>query len=254
MRADPAAGSWAWLVRRPIAHRGLHDRSTRIIENTLTAARGAVAAGYAIECDVQISADGEAMVFHDEGLERLGGVEGELCQIASRHLSLVPLGGSNDTMPTLPEFLAVLAGRVPLVCEIKSRFDGDFRLAERVAALTTDYPGPIALKSFDPAVIAHLRRRGSALPLGIVTEARYDDERSRAMPQALRLNLIHLLHFAETRPDFLSYCVDDLPHAAPHLCRTALGLPVMAWTVRTEAQARHAALWADQIVFEGLRP
>jgi glycerophosphoryl diester phosphodiesterase len=248
------AGCCDWLVRRPIAHRGLHDPSSRIIENTVTAARGAMAAGYGIECDVQVSADGEAMVFHDERLDRLGGTEGELRHMPAHHLTRVPLAGSNDRMPTLPEFLDVLAGQVPLVCEIKSRFDGDFRLADRVAALAVDYAGPIALKSFDPAVITHLRARGSPMPLGIVTEARYDDEVSRAMPQALRQNLIHLLHFAETRPDFLSYRIDDLPHAAPHLCRTALGLPVMAWTVRTEAQARHAMLWADQIVFEGWRP
>ena len=158
-----------------------------------------------------------------------------------------------DRIATFAAFLAMIAGRVPLVCEIKSRFDGDMRLADRVAALAAAYAGPLAIKSFDPAVVAHLRGRVPC-PLGVVAEAAYDHGEWADLPAALKVELAQFLHFDRSRPDFLSYHVNDLPHAVPHLLRRGLGLPVMVWTVRRPEQREHAAAWADQIVFEGFRP
>ena len=116
------------------------------------------------------------------------------------------------------------------------------------------YDGPLAIKSFDPAVIRHLRRLALPCPLGIVAEAAYDDSEWDPLSADLKRELAEVLHFGETRPDFLSYRVADLPHAIPYLCRTAIGLPVMTWTVRTDEQRRRAAVWADQMVFEGFVP
>ena len=127
------------------------------------------------------------------------------------------------------------------------------RLADRVRAILAAYTGPVAIKSFDPAVIAHLRL-GAPCPLGIVAEASYDDPEWAALPGALRRDLAALTHFAQTRPDFLSYRVGDLPHAAPALFRAGLGLPVMTWTVRSPEQREAARRWADQMVFEGFLP
>ncbi len=112
----------------------------------------------------------------------------------------------------------------------------------------------MAIKSFDPRVIAHLRSRAWSGPLGIVAEAAYDDPEWGELTPQLKRELLHVLHFGETRPDFLSYHVGDLPHAVPYLCRTAIGIPVMAWTVRTPEQRQRAATWADQMVFEGFVP
>lgn len=242
-----------WLTARPIAHRGLHDAARGIVENSPSAARAAMAHGYGIECDVQRTADGEAVVFHDAELGRLTGEAGPVSARTGTALQAIAYARGNDRIGTLAALLTLVAGRVPLVCEIKSRFDGDVTLAERVRTLIADYAGPVAIKSFDPAVIAHLRR-DPPCPLGIVAEASYDDQEWSALPSALKRDLAEVLHFEATQPDFLSYRVDDLPHAVPYLCRSILRRPVIAWTVRTPVQRLVAARWADQIVFEGFEP
>ena len=247
------AGSTAWLVARPVAHRGLHDASEGRIENAAASARAAVAAGFAIECDVQLTQDGDAVVFHDFDLDRLTITQGPVRTRTSAALQRVAYRVGPDRIMSLGALLDLIAGRVPLVCEIKSAFDGDMRLAERVAGLARAYAGPMALKSFDPAVMAHLRR-APPCPLGIVAEARYDDPEWDALSPGLKRDLAEFLHFSDTRPDFLSYHVGDLPHAVPHLCRAGLGLPVMTWTVRRPDQLALASRWADQIVFEGFLP
>jgi glycerophosphoryl diester phosphodiesterase len=247
-----------WLIANPIAHRGLHDVQNGIIENTLGAAEAAAARGLGIECDVQASADGEAIVFHDDNLDRLTYSSGPLAERSLAAIRETRFRAGSETVPTFVELLRQVAGRSPVICEIKSAFDGDMRLAERVAAIASDYRGPLALKSFDPAIIAHLRARrvpagspGAPCPLGVVAEASYRGEYWAGLPAQQTVALTNFLHYPQTRPDFLSYCVDDLPAAIPYLLRTLNATPVMVWTVRTPAQRRLAARWADQIVFEG---
>ncbi len=243
-----------WLVRRPIAHRGLHDRAAGRIENTPAAALAAIGHGFAIECDAQLTADREAVVFHDFTLERLTGTSGAVANRRASELAETSLRDSPDGIPTLAAFLGLIGGRVPLVCEIKSRFDGDMRLADRVTEIAGAYDGPLALKSFDPMVVAHLRARALPWPLGIVGEAEYTAPEWCTLSPGRKRDMAAMLHFGETRPDFLSYRVADLPHAVPFLCRTAIGMPVMTWTVRTEEQRHRAATWADQMVFEDFVP
>ena len=238
-----------WLVARPIAHRGWHGPGRP--ENSLAAARAAVEADYAIECDVQLSADGEAVVFHDETLERLTGAAGRIGERPAAALAGLRLLATAEPIPTLAELLSLVAGRVPLVCEIKSGFDGDFRLAERAADLAQTYSGPLAFKSFDPEIVAHLRAKGLPRPLGIVAEASYDDPYFSAMTAARKREASAFLHIDRTRPDFLSWHVGDLPHATPALFRALGRKPVMAWTVRQPAQWALVRAFADQAVFEG---
>lgn len=241
-----------WLVARPIAHRGLHDRLAGRPENTIAAARAAIAGNYAIECDVQISADGEAMVFHDAALGRLAGVADPVAAMRAADLRGLSVAGTAETIPTLPDFLAEIAGRTPLVVEVKSSYSGDLALTRRVAEVLSAYAGPVAVKSFDPQVVAALRGLvPDAIPRGIVGETNQDDPAYAALTDSARRRLSDLLHIAETRPDFVSWRVDDLPCAATHLARVLGHLPVMAWTVRTEAQRRLAQAHADQMVFEG---
>jgi glycerophosphoryl diester phosphodiesterase len=281
-----------WLVARPIAHRGLHDDAAGVIENTLTAAEAAIAAGFAIECDVQLSGDGEAFVFHDFTLDRLTdsiGTFSEMSAGAIRAARIVgatgataspvpargelgdkPLGrspqpslretrrGRCDRIPAFAELLALVAGRTPIVCELKSRFDRDFRIADRIAALAQAYDGPLALKSFDPNLIAYLRLRWPLLgpparpcPIGIVAQASYDGPDWDALSHAQKRDWATFEHYDRERPDFLSWNVDDLPHAIPFFVGELNGAPVMAWTVRGNAQREAARKWADQIVFEG---
>ena len=242
----------AWLTARPIAHRGLHDAAKGLAENSIGAAEAAIAGGFAIECDVQLSRDGEAMVFHDDNLRRLTRARGPLAARSVAELQSLALRHGGERIPTLPQFLATIASRTPLICELKSAFDGDMRLTERVAKVARSYAGPLALKSFDPAVIALLRARHEGLgPLGVVAEAEYQGWSWRTLSAEQKRMCAAFTHFPETRPDFLSWRVDDLPHSTPFLLRTLCGLPVMTWTVRTPAQRRAAERWADQIIFEG---
>ena len=246
-----------WLVSRPIAHRGLHDRAAGVIENSLSAARAAVAGNFAIECDVQLSRDGEAMVFHDFALDRLTDTQGRVDASNAEALANIGLrGGDGEVIPTLAVLFAEIAGQVPLIVEIKSEFTGGMRLAERTARLAGAYAGPVALKSFDPQIMTHLRVNRAALgiahvPLGVVAEAHYEHEEWAFLNADEKRALSAFLHWQDTRPEFLSWGVNDLPHSTPHLLRSGLGIPVMTWTVRTAAQRENARRWADQVIFEG---
>jgi glycerophosphoryl diester phosphodiesterase len=245
------ANAPAWLTARPIAHRGLHNQQRGIVENTLDAAEAAIRRGLAIECDVQLSADGEAMVFHDDTLDRLTTASGAVKERSAATLAAVPFKIGRAKIPRFRDLLAKVAGRAPIICEIKSEFDGDTRLADAIATLAAGYPGRLAIKSFDPFVIAHLRRLNPDWPLGIVAEASYEGDYWRALSPAQKSECANFLHYGATRPDFLSFCVDDLPHPTPFLLRTLNAMPIMTWTVRSAEQRQTAARWADQIVFEG---
>lgn len=248
----------AWLVQRPIAHRGLHDKAKGVIENTLRAAQAAIASGFAIECDLQMSADGEAIVFHDETLDRLADASGPLAAMTAAGIAKVKIKDADEPPPAFAAFLAVVGGRTPVICELKSRFDGDWRIADRVAALAAAYDGPLAFKSFDHDLVAYLRLRrprtrspGGPCPIGIVAEASYDDPDWSFLSAEQKRDWTDFDHFDLARPDFLSWNVDDLPHRIPFLVRELTHAPVMAWTVRTAPQREAAHKWADQIVFEG---
>jgi glycerophosphoryl diester phosphodiesterase len=252
LSAAPAA--WPWLVSRPIAHRGLHAKSQGIIENSLAAAAAAIARNYAIECDVQMTKDGEAVVFHDEKLDRLTPARGDLHDRSALEVVQIGYRDGEGRIPLLTDLLAAVAGRVPLIVEIKSQFDDDFRLAARVAALIANYNGPLALKSFDPAILAHFRKAALARPLGLVAQASYDEADWPDLSWERRQALATFACYERTRPDFLSWNIADLPHATTTLWRSGLCLPLLTWTVRTSEQAGIAARFADQIVFEGLDP
>jgi glycerophosphoryl diester phosphodiesterase len=250
---------YRWLAERPIAHRGLHDAAKGIIENSVSAARAAACAGYAIECDAQETADGAIVVFHDETLERLTDGSGRLRDKTSEQLARLTLRGAREGVPTLRDFLAAIGGAVPLVIEIKSRFDGDLCVARRIAEIVADYRGLVAIESFDPDPIAELRAHAGAfgvggLPLGIVGQASYEDAEWAFLSTSRKAELAQFSHEERTRPDFLSWNIDNLPHAIPRRCREELGIPVTVWTVRSAAQAKAAAAFADQIVFEGFAP
>lgn len=243
-----------WLTRRPIAHRGLHDRAAGRLENTIGSAEAAIAAGYAIECDIQLSADGEAMVFHDHDLERLTGATGPVRARKAAELSALTVGGSADRIPTLAAFLDRIRGRTPLVVEVKSRFDGDERLARRLVEVLAGRDGPVVAKSFDPEIVTLLQRIAPTLPRGIVAQTRYEEGEWLGLDAARRHEMANLLHWAETEPGFLSWRGSDLPDGAPFLARRLAGVPVMSWTIRSQEDADRVLAHADQIVFEGFRP
>jgi glycerophosphoryl diester phosphodiesterase len=246
--------SLAWLTARPLAHRGLHDAAAGVIENTASAFHAAAAAGYGIECDVQLSGDGEAMVQHDDTLSRLMDFHGRVADMTAAELQAVRYRGCDDRMLTLSELCDLIGGRVALAVEIKSHFDGDLRLTRRVIEVLSAYKGPVAAMSFDPGIVGALRDDAPALPRGIVAEWRYGHDEWKRVSRIEKLKLALLLHAPRTRPHFIAYQVRDLPSPAPFLARAMFAVPLLTWTVRTPQDRRTAARWADQMIFEGFRP
>jgi glycerophosphoryl diester phosphodiesterase len=240
-----------WLTARPVAHRGLHNLG--VVENTASAFAAAIASNYAIECDLQVTADGEAMVYHDDTLGRLTAGEGRLDAMSAAQLKQVPFRATTDRMLTLGELCDLVDGRVALIIELKSRFDGDMRLAIRAADIVSRYRGRAALMSFDPAPIAEIRRLAPTLPRGIVAERRRRGAHDQFSGR-FRGGMAYARHALASRPQFVAYSVSDLPSIVPWLARRVLRLPLLAWTVRTEVDRARAARYADQMIFEGIRP
>jgi glycerophosphoryl diester phosphodiesterase len=249
-----APTSLDWLIARPIAHRGLHDAAKGIIENTAGAVRAAIAAGYGVEVDVQVSADGEAMVHHDHVLGRLTEGEGRLDRLSAAELKRVPFRGGDERMMTLSDLCDLVAGRVTMLIELKSRFDGDDRLPARVAQVLAGYGGHAAPMSFDPWQVTHVRHRLPRLVCGIVAAKYHPHPYWDLMPAWMRYGMGYLVTGVVARPQFVAYAVADLPALAPLLARRVLGLPLLTWAVRTDDERRRAARFADQMIFEGFRP
>jgi glycerophosphoryl diester phosphodiesterase len=249
MRWAPANRRLDWLTSRPIAHRGLHDAAKRVIENTRSAFQAAIAANYAIECDLQISRDGEAIVFHDDTLDRLTEAKGPVREHRASELRALKFTSGSDHMQTVGELLAQVDGRVPLVIELKSLWNGDDSLARRAVEAVRRYEGAFALMSFDPKLIEKVRELDPQTARGIVadrvTHSDYD-----VLPVAERIGMRELTHLGATQPDFISYHWADLPYPPVTKFRQA-GRPVICWTIRSPQQAAQARRHADQITFEG---
>jgi glycerophosphoryl diester phosphodiesterase len=243
-----------WLTARPVAHRGLHDRARGIIENMPGAIAAAIDANFSIEVDLQLAADGEAMVHHDDALGRLTEGSGALLGMTAAQLKAVPFKETSERMMSLGDLCALVAGRVPLVIEVKSHFDGDRKLVTRMLQVLASYRGPVAGMSFDPDQVLALRELIPQLPRGITAERTYDEADWPEATPAQRRGMLHLRHAFRTRPHFVAFWVNELPAPAPWIARNLFGLPLLAWTVRTTEQRERAAGYADQIIFEGFRP
>ena len=247
----PASTSRAvdFLTARPIAHRGLHDFSTGMVENTASAFAAAIAGGYAIECDLQLTRDGEAVVFHDDHVERLTEGRGMVKDHTAAEMKQLTMRNSTDKVQTLAELLTQVNGQVPLVIELKSLWDGDARLAQRAIEDLKSYSGPHCLMSFDPDAIAAVRRFAPHIIRGIVAE-RATDSYYNSLPLPKQTELRTFSHLARTRPDFVSFFYEELPWA-PITALRASGMPIITWTIRSPQQAVMAMRCSDQITFEG---
>jgi glycerophosphoryl diester phosphodiesterase len=230
-----------WLTERPIAHRGYHDLNRAVWENTLSAFARAVEAGFAIECDLQYAADAIPVVFHDDDLKRLCGIEGDVRARTAGELGLLPIGGTADRVPTLKQLLNLVKGRVPLVLELKGRKGDDEGFAMAVLDTIEDYDGPVALMSFDQWLLKDLKAIGTSRPVGLTAEGPRP-ENFAVHEEAMQLGL-----------DFISYYYGHLPNAFISRQRD-LGKQIITWTVRDDEARTITALNADQMTFEGFDP
>lgn len=231
----------AWLTARPIAHRGLHDPEKRIYENTLSACEAAVAGNFAIEIDVQASADGEAMVFHDADLRRMCGLHEPVASLTCAELSRIHILDSDDTIRSLPKILKAVSGDVPVIVELKDNTEHNAALAEAVAEAARSYTGRIAVMSFSHEIIGMLVEQHCPCPIGLV--ALGDDEMADEHQKAF-----------EHPISFISYDVKELPNEFVARARRERSMPVISWTVRTTEQATVTYEHGDQITFEGFDP
>jgi len=252
MRFSPQLREFEWLVARPIAHRGLHAKSKGIVENTESAFGAAIKGNYAIECDVQLSADGEAMVFHDDDLDRLTEAKGPVNGLTAKELRCAKLRLTTDRMQTLAELLEQVDGRSSLIIELKSLWDENDALAKRAIEVLKGYDGPFCLMSFDPGLVACLRELSPHMVRGIVAD-RTTHPSYNALPLAKRYAMRTFGHLAQTQPHFVSYNWRELPFEPVTEIRK-LGHPVITWTVRSGEEASQALRYSDQITFEGYVP
>lgn len=231
----------AWLKGATFAHRGLHGPG--IPENTLAAFERAIDRGLGIELDIQRSSDGQAMVFHDWDLDRLTDATGPAGRLNASQLGAIALSGTDQTIPSLRQVLDLVAGRVPMLIEIKSRAGQNMgALCLPVRRTLEGYGGPHAIMSFDPRVSRWFADHSSLTVRGLVMS----EENDKALPGRLRR------HFAlwQARPDFLAYDIRDLPARFPAAQR-ARGLPIATWTVRSADHRVRAAEHADAPIAEG---
>ncbi|WP_371155464.1 glycerophosphodiester phosphodiesterase family protein [Jannaschia sp. 2305UL9-9] len=244
------------FLRGHIAHRALHDRQDGRPENSLAAIQAAVDLGVAIELDVQPSADGQAMVFHDDTLDRLTAETGPIDARTADELTLIPLLGGHEGIPTLPQVLALVDGRVPLLIEVKDR-DGQMGpniggLEDATLAALAGYSGDVALMSFNPNSVAYLAAQAPHIPRGIVTSA-YSDAHWPELTPETRAHLAAVPDLDRTKAAFISHEVGAL--TMPRVAEIkAQGLPILCWTVRSAEQEAQARQIADAVTFEGYLP
>ena len=235
----------AWLRDWTFAHRGRHGAG--ICENSPAAFAAAIEAGLGIECDVQLTSDGEAMVVHDFTLDRLSEATGAVIDRSAAELAMIRLAGSEEMIPSLPAVLALVDGRVPLLIEVKSRRRWPVaRLCAAVSHALSGYHGRHAAMSFDPRVAVWFRRHTPATLRGLVVSHAGENSAWRATLGATR----RAVALQRARPDFLACDIRDLPSTFAARQR-GRGLPIAAWTIRSPDLASHGRAHADALISEG---
>jgi glycerophosphoryl diester phosphodiesterase len=237
----------AWLLAAPVAHRGLHDPASGVVENSLTAFRAAARGGYPAELDVRLLADGEVLVFHDATLDRMTNASGPVADRTSDELRNVRLP-DGTRVPLFREVLETVAGATPLLVEIKN--EGVVGpVEEAVAGLLAGYRGPYAVQSFHPGTVRYWKQHVPGVTRGLLS----GDFRHEAIDEPTRERLRRLEAIDECEPDFIGYDIRLLPSEDVTRAR-ARGLPVLGWTVRSREEAGRAVALCDNIIFEGFDP
>ena len=244
----------AWLTQKGFAHRGLHDALNNIAENSLPSFEAAIEHGFGIELDVHLSSDGIPMVFHDEELGRMTGVEGEICDYSSDELKTLKLIPSQSKIPTLKESLELVNGQVPILVEVKNYGKPVGPLEMAIANVIKDYEGPLTIQSFNPMSLKWFYKHMPHIPRGLIAYSFPVEE--VPMKASTRFLLKNLLFTPICKPHYIAYEHQDLArHRLRRLHRMRLrGTPVLVWTVRSQEHANLAMKRADNIIFESFLP
>ena len=231
------------------AHRGLHD--DRLAENSMSAFRAAVEAGFGIELDVQLSKDGELVVFHDGTLKRVCGIEGNVIDFTADELSNFKLSGTEDTIPRFSEVLAIVNGRVPLLVEIKEGMHGT-PVTEAACKILSEYKGPFIVESFNPIALKVVRKQLPKVSRGFLSQHYYEMEKFR---KPLYFILQSLLSNAFCRPAFIAYNHKHASCFGLRFVRAFFGAPTIAWTICSPEEEEEAYKNGfDTVIFENYVP
>lgn len=252
MRFTPQMRALDWLVAKPIAHRGLHTEKKGRIENSQSAFEKAAAKGFAIECDVQLTADGQAVVFHDDEVDRVLDGKGKVKSLTVKQIKKMKFRGGKDRVQTLQELLEQVDGRETIVIEIKSLWDDDMTLTRHVLDVLTLYRGPHAIMSFDENIMACAAELQPNIVRGITAD-RVTDPYYNMLPVSRRIAMQNLEHLPRSKPHFISYYFRDLPFQPVGEIRRR-GFPIITWTIRSDEEARLARRYCDQVTFENYKP
>lgn len=237
------------LLHVMYAHRGLFSNENGVPENSLPAFRKAVEAGYGIELDVQLTRDGQLVVFHDGDLARMCGVQGQLCGVPYAQLSQYALLGTDERIPLFSQVLALVAGRVPIIVELKPY--GDIAaLSRKVHEALSRYKGPFGVESFHPLAMRWFKRNAPRLIRGQLVTGRLWQKGSFFRRAALKYLLVNAL----SRPDFIACDIRTDRNISMTLMRVLFKPKLVAWTVQTEEEQAWAAKKYDAQIFEGYTP
>lgn len=231
----------SWLTKTPIAHRGFHCEELGVWENSRSAILAAIENGYAIEIDLQLSNDRQAMVFHDFTLDRMTDRTGEFRDLDAQELKSISLMAGNDRIWTFSELLETVDGKVPLIVELKGRQGMDGGFMASVGNALEDYSGEVAVMSFAHWLVLEAKQLLPNRPIGLTTEG--DD----------RFYNVHNVFSKASEPEFISHKHTQLSSQFVREFRNT-GMPVICWTVKSVEQAEEAYKMADQITFEGFAP
>ena len=238
--------AWDLLFHPPVAHRGLWN-GDGAPETSLGAFQAACEAGYGIELDVQLSSDGEAMVFHDDDLKRMTGVDGRLRDRTAADLAALSLAGSDERIPTLRETLSLVGRRAMIHIELKTPYGEVGPLEQRVHEILLDHAGPTCVIGFNPYSHAWFAERYPGVLRGLDS---YSYKKAPQMTEAQRASFANLEHVAIARPHFLALGLDMLPSPKAAAYREQ-GMPIVAWTVRRPDQWEAIKDSCDNLIFEG---
>lgn len=241
------------FLKAPIAHRAYHDIAAGRVENSTSAIRAAIDAGYGIEIDLQLSKDGQAMVFHDYDLRRLTAEKGPIRGRTATELAGITLTGGPDTIRSLPEVLAQIAGRVPVLVELKDQ-DGamgaNVGILERATAEALQgYTGEVAVMSFNPNSVLQMQIHAPQVPRGLTTSA-YRKEDWQLLPARTRDKLREIPDYDTVGACFISHEATDLSRPRVTDLKQR-GAHVLCWTVRSPQAEAEARKIAENVTFEG---
>jgi len=236
-----------WLKNNPIAHRGLHNNQDKP-ENSYAAFNFAIENNFPIELDLQITSDKKLIVFHDDSLLRMTGVDKNVISTSYDEIKTYKLLNTNEQIPLFAEFLEHINSRIPLLIEIKN-FNLPNSYEETVIHELESYKGEYAIQSFNPLTVRWLKINAPQITRGQIASK----FRGSPVPHPYKYFLRNLALNFTAKPHFINYNIDDLPYLPVELYRN-YGIPILAWTIKTKIQLEKAKDLCDNFVFENFNP